>query len=101
MKQKQRFISFLLAWLMVATFGYAIACLNFRTIKKTHTSTGSPCSSMKTRGLCGGVGAAYEARCSLWRSRGRPAWASQPPAPSPRPRVAAAPTPVGDPTKRT
>ncbi len=25
MKQKQRFISFLLGWLMVATFGYAIA----------------------------------------------------------------------------
>lgn len=40
MKQKQRFISFLLAWLMVATFGYAIALPQFQDDKKkTHTST--------------------------------------------------------------
>jgi len=40
MKQKQRFISFLLAWLMVATFGYAIALPQLQDDKKkTHTST--------------------------------------------------------------
>lgn len=43
MKQKQRFISFLLAWLMVATFGYAIALPQFQDDKKkTHTSTAQP-----------------------------------------------------------
>ena len=37
MKQKQRFISFLLAWLMVATFGYAIAVPQLQDDKKkTH-----------------------------------------------------------------
>ena len=43
MKQKQRFISFLLAWLMEATFGYAIALPQFQDDKKkTHTSTAQP-----------------------------------------------------------
>lgn len=43
MKQKQRFISFLLAWLMVATFGYAIALPQLQDDKKkTHTSTVQP-----------------------------------------------------------
>ena len=43
MKQKQRFISFLLAWLMVATFGYAIALPQLQDDKKkTHTSTAQP-----------------------------------------------------------
>ena len=43
MKQKQRFISFLLAWLMVATFGYAIALPQFQDDKKkTHISTAQP-----------------------------------------------------------
>ena len=43
MKQKQRFISFLLAWLMVATFGYAIALPQLQDDKKkTHTSTSQP-----------------------------------------------------------
>ncbi len=43
MKQKQRFISFLLAWLMVATFGYAIALPQLQDEKKkTHTSTAQP-----------------------------------------------------------
>ena len=43
MKQKQRFISFLLAWLMVATFGYAIALPQLQDEKKkTHTSPAQP-----------------------------------------------------------
>ena len=43
MKQKQRFISFLLAWLMVATFGYATALPQLQDDKKkTHTSTAQP-----------------------------------------------------------
>lgn len=43
MKQKQRFISFLLAWLMVATFSYAIALPQLQDDKKkTHTSTAQP-----------------------------------------------------------
>lgn len=43
MKQKQRFISFLLAWLMVATFGYAIALPQLQNDKKkTRTSTAQP-----------------------------------------------------------
>lgn len=43
MKQKQRFTSFLLAWLMVATFGYAIALPQLQDDKKkTHTSTAQP-----------------------------------------------------------
>lgn len=43
MKQKQRFISFLLVWLMVATFGYAIALPQIQDDKKkTHTSTAQP-----------------------------------------------------------
>lgn len=43
MKQKQRFISFLLAWLMVATFGYAIALPQLQDDKKkTLTSTAQP-----------------------------------------------------------
>ena len=43
MKQKQRFISFLLAWLMVSTFGYAIALPQLQDDKKkTHTSTAQP-----------------------------------------------------------
>lgn len=43
MKQKQRFISFLLAWLMVATFGYAIALPQLQDDKKkTHTDTAQP-----------------------------------------------------------
>lgn len=43
MKQKQRFISFLLAWLMVETFGYAIALPQLQDDKKkTHTSTAQP-----------------------------------------------------------
>ena len=43
MKQKQRFISFLLAWLMVATFGYAIALPQLQDDKKkSHTSTAQP-----------------------------------------------------------
>lgn len=43
MKQKQRFISFLLAWLMVATFGYAIALPQLQDDKKkNHTSTAQP-----------------------------------------------------------
>lgn len=43
MKQKQRFLSFLLAWLMVATFGYAIALPQLQDDKKkTHTSTAQP-----------------------------------------------------------
>lgn len=43
MKQKQRFISFLLAWLLVATFGYAIALPQLQDDKqKTHTSTAQP-----------------------------------------------------------
>lgn len=43
MKQKQRFISFLLAWLMVATFGYAIALPQLQDDKKkTYTSTAQP-----------------------------------------------------------
>ena len=43
MKQKQRFISFLLAWLMVATFGYAIALPQLQDDKKKpHTSTAQP-----------------------------------------------------------
>lgn len=43
MKQKQRFISFLLAWLLVATFGYAIALPQLQDDKKkTHTSTTQP-----------------------------------------------------------
>ena len=43
MKQKQRFISFLLAWLMVATFGYAIALPQLQDDKKKpHTSTSQP-----------------------------------------------------------
>lgn len=43
MKQKQRFIAFLLAWLMVATFGYAIALPQLQDDKKkTHTSTAQP-----------------------------------------------------------
>lgn len=43
MKQKQRFISFLLAWLMVTTFGYAIALPQLQDDKKkTHTSTAQP-----------------------------------------------------------
>ncbi len=43
MKQKQRFISFLLAWLMVATFGYAIALPQLQDDKKKpHTSIAQP-----------------------------------------------------------
>ena len=43
MKQKQRFISFLLAWLMVATFSYAIALPQLQDDKKKpHTSTAQP-----------------------------------------------------------
>ena len=43
MKQKQRFISFLLAWLMVVTFGYAIALPQLQDDKKqTRTSTAQP-----------------------------------------------------------
>ena len=43
MKQKQRFISFLLAWLMVATFGYAMALPQLQDDKKkTRTSTAQP-----------------------------------------------------------
>lgn len=43
MKQKQRFISFLLVWLMVATFGYAIALPQLQDDKKKpHTSTAQP-----------------------------------------------------------
>ncbi|WOF96349.1 cell surface protein SprA [Segatella copri] len=43
MKQKQRFIFFLLVWLMVATFGYAIALPQLQDDKKkTHTSTAQP-----------------------------------------------------------
>lgn len=43
MKQKQRFISFLLAWLMVATFGYAIALPQLQDDKKKkHISTAQP-----------------------------------------------------------
>lgn len=43
MKQKQRFISFLLAWLLVATFGYAIALPQLQDDKKkTRTSTAQP-----------------------------------------------------------
>ena len=43
MKQKQRFISFLLAWLMVATFSYAIALPQLQDDKKkTHISTAQP-----------------------------------------------------------
>lgn len=43
MKQEQRFISFLLAWLMVTTFGYAIALPQLQDDKKkTHTSTAQP-----------------------------------------------------------
>lgn len=43
MKQKQRFISFLLAWLMVATFGYAIALPQLQDDKKkSRTSTAQP-----------------------------------------------------------
>ena len=43
MKQKQRFISFLLAWLMVATFSYAIALPQLQDDKKkTRTSTAQP-----------------------------------------------------------
>ena len=43
MKQKQRFISFLLAWLMVTTFGYAIALPQLQDDKKkTRTSTAQP-----------------------------------------------------------
>ena len=43
MKQKQRFISFLLVWLMVATFGYAIALPQLQNDKKkTRTSTAQP-----------------------------------------------------------
>ena len=43
MKQKQRFISFLLAWLMVASFGYAIALPQLQDDKKqTRTSTAQP-----------------------------------------------------------
>ena len=43
MKQKQRFISFLLAWLMGATFGYAIALPQLQDDKKkTRTSTAQP-----------------------------------------------------------
>lgn len=43
MKHKQRFISFLLAWLMVATFGYAIALPQLQDDKKkTRTSTAQP-----------------------------------------------------------
>ena len=43
MKQKQRFISFLLAWLMVATFGYAIALPQLQDDKKkNHISTAQP-----------------------------------------------------------
>lgn len=43
MKQKQRFISFLLAWLLVATFGYAIALPQLQDDKqKTHTSPAQP-----------------------------------------------------------
>ena len=43
MKQKQRFISFLLVWLMVATFGYAIALPQLQDDKKkTHTSIAQP-----------------------------------------------------------
>ena len=43
MKQKQRFISFLLAWLMVATFGYAIALPQLQDDKKKNrTSTAQP-----------------------------------------------------------
>lgn len=43
MKQKQRFISFLLAWLMVASFGYAIALPQLQDDKKkTHTSIAQP-----------------------------------------------------------
>lgn len=43
MKQKQRFISFLLAWLMVATFGYAIALPQLQDDKKKiRTSTAQP-----------------------------------------------------------
>ena len=43
MEQKQRFISFLLAWLMVATFGYAIALPQLQDDKKkTHISTAQP-----------------------------------------------------------
>lgn len=43
MKQKQRFISFLLVWLMVATFGYAIALPQLQDDKKkTRTSTAQP-----------------------------------------------------------
>lgn len=43
MKQKQRFISFLLAWLMVASFGYAIALPQLQNDKKkTHTSIAQP-----------------------------------------------------------
>ena len=43
MKQKQRFISFLLAWLMVATFGYAIALPQLQDDKKkTRTSPAQP-----------------------------------------------------------
>ena len=43
MKQKQRFISFLLVWLMVATFGYAIALPQLQDDKKKpHTSIAQP-----------------------------------------------------------
>ena len=43
MKQKQRFISFLLVWLMVATFGYAIALPQLQDDKKKiRTSTAQP-----------------------------------------------------------
>ena len=43
MKQKQRFISFLLTWLMVATFGYAIALPQLQDDKKKkHISTAQP-----------------------------------------------------------
>ena len=43
MKQKQRFISFLLVWLMVATFGYAIALPQLQDDKtKPRTSTAQP-----------------------------------------------------------
>lgn len=43
MKQKQRFISFLLAWLMVTTFSYAIALPQLQDDKKkNHTSTAQP-----------------------------------------------------------
>lgn len=42
MKQKQRFISFLLAWLMVATFGYAIALPQLQDDKKENPYQHSP-----------------------------------------------------------